>query len=374
MTGESSSDILKEIEKGFPGATEDQAGAETNPPETKPTETKPAEVKTETGEPAKEQKTAEPGSQKEATPPPHDEIKEATDEDKKDIPAVLPEKEKQNFILNRIRGRKEKQRLAAENAELKAKIAQIEQSRTAPQSTTQSTPQEPELTADKLSEVLRLKAVAQRHLDGFKSPEMTDEKAKEVVRLSNIVTSAVRDEKLLVDIITNAQGGVYGEMSDEILSDAMKLLPLAQVRDKHAQQEQTTRQNALRQQITDLSQKIKSNLDARPKFKEKNSAEYTFAAQWLEKNVGNKQKPGPLFGVAFSNPQNVDWVFEAIENAYKAQGVPQSEAEIARLREIAGKGELPQSGGRSAGGSVTPGSAEDIKAQIEALAPGVTKN
>ena len=336
-------------------AAEEKAAGE------KAAEEKAAEEKA-AGEKAAEEKAAgeKAAEEKAAAEKAAGEVDEATEEDKKDLPEDLSEKQGQAFIRERIRMRKERDAWAKEREEL---------ARTPAEKPAEKPGDErPPMKAEELGSAIRVMDQAQRFLDGEPVPDMDDAKAQKILRLGNNVLAGVNNETLLLEVLSHARAGGYGEDSARIAERAIKELPVVQARGQ-AEGRATEAQQAEAQKVNERIQGAMSKEyvgwpEVAPPTKEgeEQSAESKFAVEWIKQNVDEQDN-----ALIAGNPDvRVPKLFAQIKAAYEAQEYGKVRAERDRLKELQARGDAPLSGGgQNGGGGGEPTGSAAVKAQIE---------
>lgn len=258
-----------------------------------------------------------------------------TAEDAKDLEGIRDEKIKQALIRERIAHRKQREEWEREKADIIAKIS--ERPNPEPAEKPANVPAESRSdagpkTASEWGQVFRLRAAAQQAIDGFPVEGMTKDQAKRVFSLSQTVLSELTDVGVLTDVITAAQRGEFGDLSDDVLRAARSELPVVTVKAERVSSRQKSERDVVEKTKQAIATEIAKAKDKYPALKDNTSSEYKFAADWMAREVGTAEKPGPLAYLA-GDVTKVDYLFSRMMNDYAASRVRTLEEENALLKQ-----------------------------------------
>lgn len=290
-----------------------------------------------------------------------------TAEDLKDVPRFSDNRQKQAFIKERIRARKERERLTHRIAELEKGQVPAAQPPAALPAASQSPTQSTAETAEGMAAALQDLHKANRVLDlGEPVDGIDGDEAAQTLRQAALEKiGAWTNQVDILKVIQAADAGKFGKASAEIAEMARRELPVVQARTDAARQENDQRLAGARERLGKVAEAIRGKYEQYPALKEGESPETKFCLTWLQRAVGAPGKPGPFFGTVLQNPEAATTLIDAAMNEFRlAQQARQSRQPVARL---------PQAGGQRAPGSAEPQPAkksEAIKQQIAGNTPG----
>jgi len=364
----SASDELKE--KILAAAAEEDAadpGDEGAPPEAGPTDEPPA------------------GEDADPEPDPEPDPDEPTAEDLAEAEQISDPAARTPFIKERIKNRKEKRELAAENARLKQELEESKTARPAPPADPAglgdprkpARTQAPELDLTDpavVAGVFRARHQAERILAGdiIDGVEMTDEQAQQLVRSTNAAINRLPSEQTVATVVALGRQGRLGDASEDIARAALAEMPVVQTRSRAVQDQHNA-------QLAEYDQALGSVYESWPEVAppaegKEATPEFKFAMKWIEDNVGTAEKPGEFFSLAHGTPAQLRSLFRVIRSEHAAKQTGPLKKERDTFRQQIENDEQPLSSGAGADGSssTTRRKSDQLRDKIIARTPGMS--